>query len=304
MSGWKERDAGSYDAAAAAYDRHIERLAGPLADAVCDLAGLGSGDRVLDVGCGSGVLTRRAVARVRPSGQVIGVDLSAGMLAVAAARDPDAVTIGSLQLERMDAEQLELDDASFDAVVSMCAILHFPDAPRAVREMRRVLRPGGRLVVTFGSSRPRRPLDVAVHGGRSIARALTPWRAELRGPRRLTELAEASLPEPVEPAVAEWADAGSVTPRLRAALRDAGLVDIRASWFGREEPYETADELWEAQTTMVTPVRKRIAAAPADLVEELHRRFLTEANAVLARGGRLVYPYGTLALSASAPSGA
>ena len=149
---------------------------------------------------------------------------------------------------------------------------------------------GGRLVVTFGSSRPRRPLDVAVHGGRHIARALAPWRAELRGPRRLTELAEASLPEPVEPAVAEWADAGSVTPRLRAALRDSGLVDIRASWFGREEPYETADELWEAQTTMVTPVRKRIAAAPADLVEELHRRFLTEANAVLARGGRLVYP--------------
>lgn len=299
--GWKERDAASYDAAAAAYDRHAERLAGPLAERVCDLAALRPGERVLDVACGTGVLTRRVVARVRPAGHVLGIDLSAGMLATAGTRDPDAVADGTLRLLRMDAERLELDDGSFDAVLSMCAILHLPDAPAALREMRRVLRAGGRLVVTFGSVRPVRPADVARHDGRKVLRGLQPWRRELRGPTRLTKLATAMLPEPPEPVAAEWADSGNVTGRLRDALRAAGFEAVRAAWFGRDEIYADAEDLWEAQATIVTPVRKRIAAADPAQVERLHAAFVAEVNDVLARGGRLVYPYGTLALYAVAP---
>lgn len=100
------------------------------------------GDRVLDVGCGTGALLA-ALARHSPRARLAGVDLTAAMLDVAGRQ------LGAdVDLRQAPAEALPFGDAAFDVVVS-ASVLHFIRRPEAaLREMRRVLRPGGRLVVT------------------------------------------------------------------------------------------------------------------------------------------------------------
>jgi ubiquinone/menaquinone biosynthesis C-methylase UbiE len=109
--------------------------------AVAAAAGVKSGDRVLDVACGTGALTLAVADRVGPSGSIVGLDANPEMLAVAR-RKPAQIE----WLEGM-AETLPLPDRSFDAVVSQFGFMFFEDRPAALREMMRVLRSGGRLAV-------------------------------------------------------------------------------------------------------------------------------------------------------------
>lgn len=114
---------------------------------ILDAVGVGSGDRVLDVGCGTGVLGRAAKSR---HAQVTGIDPNEGMLALARrTADIDWVP-GS-------AEELPFDDDSFDFVISQFSMMFHDDRARSVREMRRVLRPKGSLAVATWSSLGKTP---------------------------------------------------------------------------------------------------------------------------------------------------
>ncbi len=99
------------------------------------------GDRVLDVACGTGALTLAVAERVGSTGSAVGLDANPEMLAVARRKPARSEWLEGL------AESLPLTDESFDAVVSQFGFMFFADRPKALREMMRVLRAGGRLAI-------------------------------------------------------------------------------------------------------------------------------------------------------------
>ncbi|MCG3208727.1 MAG: Ubiquinone/menaquinone biosynthesis C-methyltransferase UbiE [Anaerolineae bacterium] len=115
----------------------FQRWATPVANA----AKIESGQRVLDVACGTGILARTVAERVRPGGAVVGLDVNEGMLAVAKRQAPH------IEWRSGVAEDLPFDTGNFDAVVSQFGLMFFENRLAAIREMVRVLRPGGRLAV-------------------------------------------------------------------------------------------------------------------------------------------------------------
>ncbi|HET9495376.1 MAG TPA: methyltransferase domain-containing protein [Chloroflexia bacterium] len=114
------------------------------AERVADAAKLQRGQRVLDVACGTGVLTRAVAERVGPEGAVVGLDRNEGMLAVARRNAPD------IEWRQGNVEAMSFESRSFDAVVSQFGLIFFANR-RAVDEMTRVLRPGGHLAVAVWS---------------------------------------------------------------------------------------------------------------------------------------------------------
>lgn len=143
---------GRSETPAEVFDRlFLPAMAGPWAVRVADAARLGPGDRVLDVACGTGAVATEALRRVGPEGQVAGLDLSPDMLAVARRKLP------GLDLRQGRAEELPFDDEAFDAVTCQFGLMFFEDRDAALRQIRRVLRPGGRLSVAVWDALERTP---------------------------------------------------------------------------------------------------------------------------------------------------
>lgn len=145
--------------AAQVYDEFfVPALFGEWTDRVADAAMIKPGQRVLDVACGTGALTRTISERAGPSGFVAGVDINDGMLAVARANAPE------ITWDAGQAEALPAATGCFDAVVSQFGLMFFEDQPAALREMMRVLRPGGRLAVAVWDSLGHTPGYAAMTG--------------------------------------------------------------------------------------------------------------------------------------------
>lgn len=107
-----------------------------------------SADAVLEIGYGPGTMVS-LLARTVPAGFVAGIDPSATMLAQARGRNRAAIKEGRAELKLGSVSQIPYDDARFDAACSVNTIYFWPDGPNDVKEIRRVLKPNGVLVVTF-----------------------------------------------------------------------------------------------------------------------------------------------------------
>ena len=124
------------------YDQlFVPALFGPWGEALCELADVQPGHDVLDVACGTGACARAATRRLSGRGRVVGLDANPEMLKVARRRAPD------VEWREGSAEALPFAAGEFDRVVSQFGFMFFEDPPQALREMRRVVAPGGRLVV-------------------------------------------------------------------------------------------------------------------------------------------------------------
>jgi ubiquinone/menaquinone biosynthesis C-methylase UbiE len=137
--------------AAHRYERCVARyILGPWAPSLVEAAGIRPGDQVLDVACGTGVVTRIAAERAGSTGKVVGLDLNPDMIAVAQALPPSA----GAKIEWLTRSALDLgfDEGSFDAVLCQQGLQFFPDKLKALREMHHVLRSSGRLALSVWSN--------------------------------------------------------------------------------------------------------------------------------------------------------
>ena len=144
-----------------------------MADRLLELSHLEPTDHVLDIDTGTGLVALRASSCL-PSGRVIGIDHSPGMLGARAKARRRGIG-NAVSFRQMDAERLEFSDGSFDVVLSLYALLHFHEPLVALREMHRVLRPGGRIVIGVG----RGP-------------SLLSWNAVIEGVKRMRDLVGAA----------------------------------------------------------------------------------------------------------------
>lgn len=143
-----------WDKAAAVYERCWSEQLAPAQRRLLEMARPRLGERVLDVACGTGLVTFPAAAAVGPAGSVVAVDLSDSMVdhvnAEAARRG-----LSQVAARRMDAEALQLPDRSFDAAVCALGLMYVPDPGGALSEMVRVLAPEGRAVAAVWGARDR-----------------------------------------------------------------------------------------------------------------------------------------------------
>jgi len=148
------------------YERYfVPAIAAPLAHELVDTAALEAGERVLDLACGTGVVARLAAKQVGAGGAVTGVDVNPGMLGVARSVATDGAAI---EWHEADAAATGLPDGAYDAALCGLGLQFFSDREGALRELRRVLRPGGRVAITVPGPTP--PFDI-------LERALADHRA-------------------------------------------------------------------------------------------------------------------------------
>jgi ubiquinone/menaquinone biosynthesis C-methylase UbiE len=237
-------------------------------NAYLDLIAVRPGERVLDIGCGSGVVTRELARRVAPDGLAIGVDPSPAMLSMARElADQDGVGQW-IDLRVGDARALPFADAEFDVVIAATVLSHFPGGQHVIPELVRVLRPGGRLGIFD------RDTDsfIVAHPDRALTRRI----------------------------VAAFSDHGSVdgwlARRLPGLFAEAGLRDVGVRAF---TPLETDAEGFYAGTALL---RALDIAIQAEAISEQERQRWVDALHAEQAAGRFMAGLTHLFVWGSKPS--
>jgi SAM-dependent methyltransferase len=187
----------------ALFQDHLDRQLEPLGLKALETLAPKAGERVADIGCGCGRTTLQLAERVGATGAAVGLDISRPMLEVARRR-AEAAGLAQARFVEADAQTADLDAGAFDAVFSRFGVMFFTDPAAAFANIRRAIKPGGRLA--FVCWRPF--LD-------------NPW---MRAPFEAAQpfLPPSPPPDPTAPGPFAFADAG----RVRAILEQAGFEQI------------------------------------------------------------------------------
>ena len=292
---FKQRDAASYDLVIEQFDHFTTAFSGSLAEHLISLAGINLTDNVLDVGTGTGVVALQ-VAQLRDfKGKVTGIDLSKEMLAKATNKAKQYELNEKLIFQEMDAEKLTFDNRHFDITVSLFALLHFSNPLKALQEIYRVTRPGGHLVLAFGSGIPL----YSLLGWRKFPARIPDFLMKFLGkyliaPQFLDSLLEQNVPRSSQPEESEVATHHhSNRPQIVIDLvKKAGFKVIKTDWFGQQNIIESPKEFWEIQRTFSSIARKRLLESSPMVVESLYQKFIEQCREFQSKGGKLVYPTG------------
>lgn len=259
--------------AAEAYARETAVFMQPLVDVLLDVAGVASGDHVLDVACGTGLAARSAARVVGSSGRVSGADVNAAMIAVA---QRGQATVPEISWHVAGADDMPFDDATFDVVLAQQGIQFFPDLPRAVREMARVARPGGSVSATTWTAVEDSPV---LHAQYAALTELVPGDAATTFPAafRLTG------------------------PELVAAWTAAGLVDVETEAVAPLVTLPAYGEHVLAHIT-ATPWGADVLAQPPDAQQAFVARVRDLLATYTRDDGAVVAPFSTWVVTGRVPS--
>jgi len=246
----------------------VPTIFGPWSRALVDHAGVSAGERVLDIGCGTGAAARYAAEIVGDSGRVVATDINEGMIACARNLDDAAAVEWGLD----NVENLAHEDGSFDVVVGNQVLQFLPDRPKALAEIRRVLAPRGRLALSVYCS-----LDLCpAHG--AVAKALESHDVDPSGIQ-----VPYSFGDPMA---------------FGDTLQEAGFGDISVVRKTLESRFASPDKFVEALAAGGPSARhaleqldedglkdviEQVSRTLADYVDEDGLRVLTAANMALAR---------------------
>ncbi len=228
----------SWGAAAAGWDRWFgwyERNFQPVIAWCCDATHLQPGTSVLDIACGTGQPALAAARRVLPHGRVVATDIAPEMLAVARRRAADA-GVANIEFREADAEHLPFADDSFDAVTCAFALMFCLDLERAVAEVHRVVKPGGRVAFVIWDEPSKNPFLTTV--GQNVGRFL-----------------HSAPPNPNAPGPFRLAPPGA----LEGLLRAAGFNDVVVKSLPMTIDCASVDEYWESFTDHAAGIKEKIA---------------------------------------------
>jgi ubiquinone/menaquinone biosynthesis C-methylase UbiE len=220
-------------------------MRGPATEMMLDLAGVGTGSRVLDVAAGTGDQTLMAAQRVGATGCVLATDISAAMLKLAADTAREA-GLTNVETRVMAADNIDLEADSFDAVICQLGLFLFANPVQVLRAMRRVVRPGGKVAVLVFSTAEKNPYQgITLAVSRRFGSAPLP----------LFSLGETNV--------------------LEATFRESGLVDVivRAISFGRH--YSSSAEMMRRlkETAFLRGAVEKLAEADREQAwAEIERR--------------------------------
>lgn len=243
------REPWKFEGIAASYETFLVPLLSKWTEQLFDSVKLKSGDRLLDVACGTGIVARLAADFVGDTGQLTGLDITPDMLKVA--RSLSATIHPAIQWREGNATELPFADSSFDVVVCQQGLQFFPDALTALKEMRRVLAPGGRVGLNVWRSTEFNPgYEVLAN---AIEKHLNPESAAMmRAPFALGD-----------------------ANKLRGLLTQAGFGETRIQFAIREARFPSPEELLRRE------VVSWLAGVTGELTDNVRDGLVTEVTEAL-----------------------